>query len=213
MLIIFIVILIYSIIIHEVAHGFVADYLGDPTARLMKRLTLNPLPHIDLLGSIILPLFLIISHAGFFFGWAKPVPFDPYNLKNPRKDAALISLAGPASNLIIALIAAILARLLGLFAQSNLSTIGMQILAVTVVLNVNLAIFNLLPIAPLDGFKIVGGILPEEKAREWYQLERYGMIFLLILIFVPGFLYSIIGPVINFITNLLLPIGAAGGII
>ncbi len=213
MLIIFIVILIYSIIIHEVAHGFVADYLGDPTARLMKRLTLNPLPHIDPLGSIILPLFLIISHAGFFFGWAKPVPFDPYNLKNPRKDAALISLAGPASNLIIALIAAILVRLLGLFSQSNLSTIGMQILAVTVVLNVNLAIFNLLPIAPLDGFKIVGGILPEEKAREWYQLERYGMIFLLILIFVPGFLYSIIGPVINFITNLLLPIGAAGGII
>ena len=213
MLIIFIVILIYSIIIHEVSHGWVADQLGDPTARLMKRLTLNPLPHIDPIGSIILPLFLIISHAGFFFGWAKPVPFDPYNLKNPRKDAALISLAGPASNLIIALIAAIIARLLGLFGHSALITIGTQIFAVTVVLNVNLAIFNLLPIAPLDGFKIVGGILSEEKAREWYQLERYGMRFLLTLIFVPGFLYSIIGPAINFVVNLLLPMGAGGGII
>lgn len=203
---IFIFILIYSIIIHEVSHGLVADYLGDPTAKLMKRLTLNPLPHIDPIGSILLPLMLIISGSGFLFGWAKPVPFDPYNLKNPRRDAALISLAGPASNLILALIGSILLRLIIIFNFPLINSMGSQILPTLININISLAVFNFLPISPLDGFKIVGGILSDRKAKEWYELERFGFIFLLILIINPGLLNMIVGPFINFLRNLLIPI-------
>src|SRR5438552_471045 len=111
MFIIPLVVLIASVIIHEYMHGAVANYLGDPTPRLSGRLTLNPIPHIDLFGSIILPLILFISNAGIIFGWAKPVPIDPFNLKNPRRDTALIALAGPGSNLIIALICSIILKL------------------------------------------------------------------------------------------------------
>ncbi|OGK21062.1 hypothetical protein A2866_01890 [Candidatus Roizmanbacteria bacterium RIFCSPHIGHO2_01_FULL_39_8] len=209
---IFIFILIYSIILHEVAHGLVADYLGDPTARLMKRLTLNPFPHIDPIGSILLPLLLIVTGSNFLFGWAKPVPFDPFNLKNPRRDSALISLAGPATNLFIALVGSILMRLLIFIELPVLSTIGMLILPVVIIINISLAVFNLLPIAPLDGFKIVGGILSEHRAKEWYELERYGFIFLMILLISPGLLNIIVGPVINFLRSLLLP-GSYGGFI
>ncbi len=212
-IIVFIVILIYSIIIHEVSHGLVAEYLGDPTARLMKRLTLNPLPHIDPFGSILLPLILIISGSGFLFGWAKPVPFDPYNLKNPRRDAALISLAGPASNLILALIVSVLLRLFIFFNIPFLSTIGSSILPSAIILNISLAVFNFLPISPLDGFKIIGGVLSDQRAKEWYELERYGFIFLLILIITPGLLSTVVGPVINFLSSLLIPGNLAGGII
>jgi len=206
-LLIYIFILIYSIIIHEVSHGLVADYLGDPTAKLMKRLTLNPLPHIDPIGSILLPLMLIISGSGFLFGWAKPVPFDPFNLKNPRKDAALISLAGPASNLTLALIGSVLLRLVIIFNSSFINSIGLQILPALIYINISLAIFNFLPIHPLDGFKIIGGILSERRAKEWYELERFGFIFLLILIINPGLLNILVGPFINFLRDLLIPVG------
>ena len=212
----FFVILIFSIIIHEVSHGFVADKLGDPTARLQGRLTLNPKPHIDLFGSIILPLILMISHSPILFGWAKPVPFDPFNLKNPRKDSALISLAGPSANFIIAILFSIIARILVLINFSGFEFFY-SLAVSTVLLNVVLGVFNLIPIHPLDGFKVVGGLLSEKQASEWYQLERFGIIFLLSFLFLPvggsNMLNLVLGPVIRFIIGLLLPESISAGIV
>ncbi|MFH1827378.1 MAG: site-2 protease family protein [bacterium] len=212
----FFVILIFSIVIHEVSHGFVAEKLGDPTARVQGRLTLNPIPHLDIVGSIILPLILIITHSPILFGWAKPVPFDPFNLKNPRKDSALISLAGPLANFTIAIIFSIFARVL-----LNLNFAGVDLLYslsfTAILLNVILGIFNLIPIHPLDGFKVVGGLLSEKQANEWYQLERYGIIFLLAFLFLPvggsNMLNLVLGPVIRFIIGFLLPQASGAGII
>ena len=204
---VYIIALLVAIAVHEFSHALAADYLGDPTARLAGRLKLNPLVHIDGMGL----LFLLF----FGFGWGKPVGFDPYNLKNPRKDAAIISLAGPFSNFVLASLLSISLRLLTLFKLSSLLTVGYFILIPIISLNVILGVFNLLPIHPLDGFKIMGGLLSDEKAREWYQLERYGMIFLIILIFPfarGSMLNIIIRPVISFILNLLIP-SNIGGII
>ena len=212
----FFIILIFSIIIHEVSHGFVADKLGDPTARLQGRLTLNPKPHIDLFGSIILPLILIISHSPMLFGWAKPVPFDPFNLKNPRKDSALISLAGPSANFIIAILFSIIARILVLINFSGFEFFY-SLAVSTVLLNVVLGVFNLIPIHPLDGFKVVGGLLSEKQANEWYQLERFGIIFLLAFLFLPvggsNMLNLVLGPVIRFIIGVLIPESLGAGIV
>jgi len=197
-----------ALTIHEFSHAAMSDHLGDPTARLSGRLSLNPLVHFDTFGL----MFLLF----FGFGWGKPVMFDPYNLKNPRKDAALISLAGPASNLILAVICSILLKLFILFKLPILATIGLVFFPSLIIINVSLGIFNLIPINPLDGFKIVGGILTEEKAREWYQLERYG-IFFLILLFIPiggsSMMDMFLRPVISFILNLLIPMSTGGGII
>ncbi len=207
----FFIILIFSVVIHEVSHGYIADKLGDPTARLLGRLTLNPIPHIDMLGSVILPFILIITQSPILFGWAKPVPFDPFNLKNPRKDSGLISLAGPLSNLLVAIIFSILLRFFITF------DFIASIFSIVVYLNVILAVFNLIPIHPLDGFKIVGGLLSEKQAQEWYQLERYGIIFLLALFIIPvgqsNMLSAIFGPIISFILKILLPEGGSAGII
>jgi len=186
-----------AITVHEVSHGYVADRLGDPTARVMGRLTFNPLAHLDVLGT------LMILFAPF--GWAKPVPFDPFNLKNPRRDAGLISIAGPIANLITAIIAAILIRLIPSVGLLSILTV---LLSYIIVLNVNLSIFNLIPIFPLDGFHIVEGLLPEDAARQWHQLESLGFIMLFILVF-PIFgsspVLSLIQPIIRTILNLLLP--------
>ena len=214
--ILFFVILIFSIIIHEVSHGFVADKLGDPTARLQGRLTLNPKPHIDLFGSIILPLILMISHSPILFGWAKPVPFDPFNLKNPRKDSALISLAGPSANFIIAILFSIIPRILVLINFSGFEFFY-SLAVSTVLLNVVLGVFNLIPIHPLDGFKVVGGLLSEKQASEWYQLERFGIIFLLAFLFLPvggsNMLNLVLEPVIRFIIGFLIPESLGAGIV
>lgn len=204
--------LVIAVTVHEFSHAFAADRLGDPTPRLLGRLTLNPLAHLDPLGT----LMILIAR----FGWGKPVPFDPYNLRNPRRDAALISFAGPLSNMLMAVAAA--ALLHGLLAV-RLSLLGIpfiglmlfiliNFLNVLVVINIVLAVFNLVPIHPLDGFKIVGGLLPEEQARQWYELEQYGIIFLIALAF-PIFgrtapLYSLTSPVTNFILQILLPSAA-----
>lgn len=197
---IYILALFFAITIHEFSHAFMADYLGDPTARLQGRLKLDPRVHIDLYGL----LFLFF----FGFGWGKPVPFDPFNLKNPRKDSALISLAGPISNFICALILALILRLFIFFKLNFLLTIGYFLFLPFIQLNLILGLFNLLPIHPLDGFKIVGGFLSENQAREWYQLERYGFIFLLMLIF-PFGNYSMIDilirPTFRFLLNLFVP--------
>ena len=197
--------LVLAISVHEFAHGFAADRLGDPTPRLQGRLTLKPTAHLDKMGLLFLMLF--------GFGWGKPVEFDPYNLKNPRKDAAIISFAGPVSNFILAILCSILLRSIIFLNLGILKTIGIIFLPAFITYNVILGVFNLLPIHPLDGFKIVGGFLSRERAAEWYQLERYGMIFLILLIIPIGsssMLDSIIRPVITFILNLLFPQSANG---
>ena len=186
--------LVVAITIHEFSHAWTAEHLGDPTPRLQGRLTLNPLAHLDPIGTIMLILVR--------FGWGKPVRFDPFNLRNPRRDSAAISIAGPISNLIVAIIASLVLRL-------PLPILLSAFLAQIILFNIILGVFNLVPIHPLDGFKIVEGILSEDKAREWHELERYGMIFLLILLF-PIFggtapIQRIISPVINFVLTILLP--------
>jgi Zn-dependent protease len=202
-LIIGIVCFALTIIIHEVAHGFAADRLGDPTARLEGRLTLNPIPHIDLYGTILIPLLLILFRSPFVFGWAKPVPFDPYNLKDPKKDSALISLAGPMANMIIAVVLAIIFRFVPDQTVSGL-------IREVVVFNVALAVFNLIPIHPLDGGKILVGILPNKEGRELDEfMNRYGLFLLAFLIF-PIFggvslISQVLYPIISFILNLLIP--------
>lgn len=201
--------MILAITIHEFSHAYMADKLGDPTPRLMGRLTLNPLAHLDPLGTIL----LLIAR----FGWGKPVVFDPFNLRNPRRDSALISLAGPISNLLTAILCA---GLLQLLLHTRYIFISNPVLSVTalvlvalcvplITLSVVLAIFNLVPIHPLDGFKIVEGILPEEYASQWQQLQPYGMIFLIFLVF-PIFggiapIHRIISPIIEAIISVLLP--------
>lgn len=194
-----------ALTVHEFAHAYTADRLGDPTPRVQGRLTLNPLAHIDYLGTIFLPLFLIITRAPFVFGWAKPVQFDPYNLENPRRDAAIISFAGPLSNLILATLGSIIIRFI--FPQNELV---FNLLIPFVYLNIVLAVFNLIPIHPLDGGKILVGLLDEEKATKVDKiLSQYG-VFLLFLIIFPIFggaslASQIISPTVNFIFNLLLP--------
>src|SRR3989339_881320 len=156
--VIYLISLLVAITVHEFSHAAASDFLGDPTPRLQGRLKLDPRVHIDGMGM----LFLLL----FGFGWGKPVEFDPYNLKNPHKDAALISIAGPISNFILAIILSIVLRLLILFKLNILITIGLFIFLPMIQMNLVLGVFNLLPIHPLDGFKIVGGLLNKEKAQE-----------------------------------------------
>jgi len=193
--------LFVAITIHEFSHALAADFLGDPTPRLQKRLTLNPKAHLDPFG------LLFLFFLGF--GWGRPVEFDPFNLKNPRRDAAIISLAGPISNLILALILSLLLKLFIFFEIKTLYTIGSLFFVPMIYINVVLAVFNFLPVHPLDGFKIVGGILPEKQAKEWYELEKYGLIFLLMMFFPLGkssMIDLLIRPAVSFLTNLLLPL-------
>lgn len=201
------IILLFSAILHEVAHGYVADKLGDPTARLMGRLTLNPQKHIDLWMSIILPLLLIMSHSPVIFGAAKPVPVDPFNLKDGRKDVAIVSLAGPLTNVLIAVVAAFVFRLLNLH-PSILGAYLSQILLIITQINLLLAIFNLLPIPPLDGSKVFALILPEKDANTYLSLSSVGffIIFFLLLFPIGGFsLGEFVFNLLNFAQNLLLP--------
>ncbi len=185
--IISIVILILSVIIHEVSHGYMADHLGDPTARLQGRLTLNPLKHIDPVGSIIVPL--ITSLAGFTFGWARPVPYNPYNLKSRRQGEFLIAIVGPLSNLALALIFGLIIR----FFYAGAMTPFMEILSYIILINIILAVFNLIPVPPLDGSKLLLAFLPNQYSRARVLLETYGPF---LIIFVVFFLWQVISPVI-----------------
>lgn len=194
---------VMAVIIHEVAHGYVANKLGDPTARLMGRLTLNPIPHIDLLGTIVLPLVLFFLKSPFIFGWAKPVLIDPYNLKNPKKDTALISLAGPVANLSFAIILSIFLRILLAILPNG--EVLFSLFFYLIGFNVVLALFNLIPIHPLDGGKILVGILPNKESHKVDAfLTRYGTIILIILIFPIFGSTSLISPVISPVMNLIL---------
>lgn len=195
------IVLIFSVMIHEISHGFVAERLGDNTAREAGRLTLNPLKHIDPFGSVILPLLLYVANTSVLFGWAKPVPYNPYNLKNPKTGGALIALAGPVSNFLLALIFGVLVRIgstFGYLPDSQLS-IFFQII---VYINVLLGVFNLVPIPPLDGSKVLFGFLPARiiSPEVFGFLERNGMIILVVFIF---FGFQLIRPVIGFIFQLL----------
>jgi Zn-dependent protease len=194
-----------AITIHEFAHALIADRLGDPTARIQRRLSLNPLNHYDRVGTTMLlgtSLLRALGAPVIPFGWAKPVEYDPYNLRHPRRDAALIALAGPAVNILLALALAFLLRTLFF----EMAIVNMLITAI-ITINVALALFNLIPIHPLDGSKIMTWILPESTAHE-YQIimHRYGF-FILMLLIIPwngtSPVFSLIGPAINFFLNML----------
>lgn len=182
-----IAILIFSIIIHEISHGYMADHLGDPTARLQGRLTLNPLKHIDPVGSIVVPI--LTSLGGFTFGWAKPVPYNPYNLRNKRQGEFLIALAGPASNLAIALVFGTIIR----FMATGGMTPFVEIAAHIVIINIVLAVFNLIPIPPLDGSKLLFAFLPNQYGKLRHMLETYAPILILVVVF---FLWNVVSPII-----------------
>jgi len=194
---IFLFILLISVAVHEYAHALAADLLGDPTARAQGRLTINPLVHIDLVG------LLFILFWGF--GWGKPVPYDPFNLRDPDKDGAKIAFAGPLSSLSLAIFGAVIIRLVdNSFIDSFLSYL--------VLLNTYLGVFNLLPIHPLDGFQVVAGLLPDNQREEWYGLRRYGILILLLLLLPiangQSALFTVIEPIVKLILNWLLPAGS-----
>ncbi len=201
--IISIFILVYSSILHEIAHGYVAYQLGDPTAKLTGRLTLNPRPHIDPYMSIALPLILILAQSPVIFGGAKPVPVDPFNLRDGIKDLALVSVAGPFTNLILVIIGTIVIHLAfphaGFNEIKSLGIIG-YILHEIVFLNLILAVFNLIPIPPLDGSKIFAMILPRREAATFLAFgQRMGMFLLIFLLFFPLGPFSLMGIVTNLI--------------
>lgn len=195
-----ILILIFSVVIHEVSHGYAALMQGDVTAKYAGRLTLNPIKHLDPLGSVILPLILAILPGGLMFGWAKPVPYNPYNLKSKRWGEVIVAFAGPSSNLFIALIFGLLIRY---SSYLNLGQSFADLSLIVVLINVVLAVFNLMPIPPLDGSKIFFGIFPKQSQKIQKFLNSYSFILILIFIF---FIWQYITPliilIVEFITGL-----------
>ncbi len=183
-------ILIMSVVVHELCHGYVAELLGDPTPRLQGRLTLNPLKHLDIFGSLIVPI--ITAFAGFPFGWAKPVQWNPYNVKDRRWGEFYISLAGPLSNLVIAVVFGFVIRFFGVDLPSSFVDISAYIVAVNIVL----AVFNLIPIPPLDGSKILFSLLSPRMNIIRETLEKYSIFFFLFLVF---FLWRFVEPIIPLI--------------
>lgn len=195
-----IAVVIMSVVVHEVSHGFAALALGDPTAKYQGRLTLNPIRHLDPVGSVIVPL-LGYFLGGFIIGWAKPVPFNPYNLRNAKWGEALVALAGPVSNFFLAVVFS------GVIRASQYYGFGgeafVSISAFVVLINITLGIFNLIPIPPLDGSKILFAILPYSLRSFRYTLEQFGPIFALVFAFVFwGFLSPIVQKVFSLLTGL-----------
>jgi len=218
--------ILLAIMLHEIGHGWVANRLGDPTAKDAGRLTLNPISHIDIFGTIILPVLLLITTGGkVVFGYAKPVPINPHNLRKPKKDMVWIAGAGPLTNFILAILSAILLRILSLIDpgllsihsafihQLNLSKSVIYPLALmcytSIQINIVLGLFNLIPIPPADGGRIMVGILPPKQAEFYSKIEPFGMIILFVLIFFDdqiGILSRIFYPMIIFLTRLLVRI-------
>lgn len=195
------IVVLFSAVLHEIAHGYVADKLGDPTAKLLGRLTLNPLKHLDPFMSILLPLILLISHLPVIAA-AKPVPVDQFNLREGRKDMAIVALSGPLTNLTLALIATIIIKL----GFNLLDNALLNILTIILVANLILFIFNLLPIPPLDGSKVFSLLLPEKEANQYLSFGNIGFLIIFILLAFPvaGFsLNGIISNLLNFTINLL----------
>ena len=197
MLIVFqIIVLVFSAIIHEYMHGFAALQLGDNTAKNAGRLTLNPLAHLDWFGSFFLPLIMIISGVGFVFGWAKPVPYNPNNLRDKKYGDAKVALAGPLGNLIIAIFFGLCLRFLPFY---NMTFTGL--ISVIVGINLALMVFNLGPIPPLDGSKILAAFLPAEMREKYLNSERMGMILIILFVMLGG---GLLMPIINFLYKVII---------
>jgi Zn-dependent protease len=190
--------LVPSVVFHEVAHGHAADRMGDPTARMSGRLSANPISHIDPVGSLLVPLILVITHSPFIIGWAKPVPFNPSFFHNPKRGIQIVGAAGPLANLLLAVLGGIL---LHLFPADNI--FGLFFINLCFV-NVFLALFNLIPIPPLDGSRIVMGFLPHKLLSSYMQLERYGIYIILLLLYLNA-LDWLIQPLAGIILHFLLP--------
>ena len=199
-------VVLFAITIHEASHGWAAYKMGDPTAHALGRITLNPIAHIDPVGTILLPVILIIMGAPPF-GWAKPVPVNPFNLRNPRRDNLLISAAGPLSNLSVALIAFVLLQILKLanpdvmLMRGGTPSLGnglFLILYYTILINVILAVFNMIPIPPLDGSGVLMGLISEEAAEKYEQIRPYGFIILILLI-MTGIIGRILGVIMGIV--------------
>ncbi len=204
-LVIWIPVFFLALAFHEASHAWMADRLGDPTARREGRVTLNPLPHLDPIGTILMPLLMIITGGGFLIGWAKPVPVNPYNLRHPKRDYMLVSLAGPAANVVAAVTLAFLFHLVVFILPGlpqALSEPLLLFLIIGVRLNLLLAFFNLIPVPPLDGSGILQGLLPERYEIMFQQIRPYGF-FILIFLLMTGVL-GVVWAVVAALSHILL---------
>jgi Zn-dependent protease len=193
-----IIVLILSVVIHEVSHGYAALAMGDVTAKYAGRLTLNPIKHIDPVGSILVPLIFLILPGSLMLGWAKPVPYNPYNLRNQRWGELVVAAAGPLSNIVLAIVFGLLIRFAGVL---GLPLIFIDLALIVVIVNLVLAVFNLIPVPPLDGSKILFALLPTNsmlKVRAAF--DRYGMILILLILF---FAWQFIWPIVVFLTEVI----------
>jgi len=192
-----IIVLVFSAVIHEYMHGFVAHQLGDDTAKNAGRLTINPIPHLDWLGSIFLPLLMVISGSGFIIGWAKPVPYNPYNLRDRKWGEAKVALAGPLSNLAVALVFGLILRFAP-FVSLNFS----GLLSIVIYINLLLMIFNLLPIPPLDGSKVLAVFMSPSTKEKYFRLSGYGMVMVIFVVMLFSWVITMpVGFLFNLITG------------
>lgn len=187
----------FAVVIHEYAHGLVASLRGDRTAQYAGRLTLNPLAHIDPLGTILLPLLLLVSRSPVIFGWAKPVPINYWGLKNPKRDIILVGLAGPLANICLAAALSLILKF-----SAALPFFAVSLIYQAIVVNLVLAVFNLIPVPPLDGSRVAIGLLPSSAARQYAAMEPYGFLILFILLYLRMFDY-IIWPIVGFLLRML----------
>jgi Zn-dependent protease len=173
--------LLFSLCVHEAAHAAMANRCGDPSARLMGRMSLNPIVHIDPIGTVVMPLLMMLTGIPYLIGWAKPVPFNPRNLKNMRRDPVLIAMAGPASNLVLALIFVFVLRLLMMFPASQALSVAGELLVYMIMINLLLMLFNLIPVPPLDGHYVLHYFLPPAGQRVLEQIGPFGIIIAIVL--------------------------------